>query len=811
MEKFAKVIVNLSYNREEKVYTYKIPDIFLNEIQIGMRVIVPFGYGNKNYEAYVVNIVDEIDFPIENAKNIISMPDAKPMFSIEMLKLAKYMKTKYYCNFIECLNVMKPSGLKFETEYVLQLIGEKKSLSQKGEELFDYIYENDNKVAESEILENFGPSIKRTIKSLQEKQIIERVQLSQVKDLTQRVKVAYLNYELDNFDERINEILKKEDAKSKIIKFLQDNQKARITELISIFKISRSPIETLKKYKVINIETEEVLRNINYSVYKESKEEKTLTYEQQNAINFIEEKRLQKSKKPIALFGATGSGKTEVYIKIIENVLKEGKQAIVLVPEISLTPQTVSRFINRFGDKVGVTHSRLSNGERFDEWKKARDNKISIIIGARSAIFTPFDNLGVIIIDEEHENTYKSETTPKYDAKDVAKEIIKNTDATLILGSATPSIDTFYKTEINEYDIVTMQNRVNNNFPEVKIIDMREELKDGNNSMFSLELLKAMEDALSRDEQIILFLNKRGSASFVSCRACGYVCECDSCSVSYTYHSHRNILMCHYCGRQIKNPTVCPKCNSTHIRYFGVGTQRVEAEVKKIFDVEVARMDFDTTSGKDGHRRILDKFRKKEAKILVGTQMIAKGLDFEDVTVVGVVAGDMSINNGDYRSGETTFQILTQVSGRAGRADKEGKVYIQTYEPMHYSIVESAKNDYNGFYKQEISLRKSMNYPPFSNIFVVMFTGENEKEVIQLLFNLKQVLIKNNSIGYMVYNPTPAVISKIKKRYRWKIIIKGEDEVILRNFVVQSVNEFRVKNNVNNININLNLNPTVIS
>ncbi len=808
MNEFAKVVVNISHG--SGIYTYKIPNKFLNKIQIGMRVIVPFGVRNKNYEAYVVNIVDSIDFPIEKAKYILNLTEERPLFNIEMLKLAKFMKNKYYCSFIQCLNAMKPTGLKFETEYVIQLLSYNKKLKKREAEVISYIKSNNEKVAENELIDFFGNAIKKTLKNLEEDSVIKRIQLSEVKDLTQRVKVAYLNYDLNNFEEVIKKIEQKNDSKAKIVKYLMENKRGLVNEIVTFFNVSKSPLNTLQKHGVINIQAEEVLRNINYNVYEESKVEKILNIEQKDAVSTIYKKLNNNDKKPIMLFGVTGSGKTEIYIKSIEKVLEEGKEAIVLVPEISLTPQTVSRFVNKFGNKVGIMHSRLSTGERFDEWKKARDKKISIMIGARSAIFTPFEKLGIIIIDEEHENTYKSEVTPKYDAREVAKVRCENSDALLVLGSATPSINSFYKTTTNQYELIKLENRVNATFPDVNIIDMREQLKNGNTSIFSTDLKEAIEEALHRDEQIILFLNKRGASSFVSCRQCGYVMQCDDCSVSMTYHSYNKVLMCHYCGKRVANPKNCPKCNSKYIKYFGIGTQKVEEEVKKVYNVEVARMDFDTTSGKDGHSKVLEKFRKQEAKILVGTQMIAKGLDFPNVTVVGVIAGDMSINNGDYRSGETTFQLLTQVAGRAGRAEKKGKVFIQTYNPEHYSIVESAKNDYNSYYEHEIELRKMMNYPPFSNIFIIMLTGENEKEIIQLLFNLKEILIKYNFDKNKIYNPTPAIISKIKKRFRWKIIIKGNDETTLKNYVIYSVNEFKEKNNITNVNISLNLNPNII-
>ncbi len=536
------------------------------------------------------------------------------------------------------------------------------------------------------------------------------------------------------------------------------------------------------------------------------------TDEQQSAIDFI---NLDKAsdQKPILIHGVTGSGKTEIYMQAIDAVLKKGKQAIVLVPEISLTPQTVEKFVGRFGDLVAVTHSRLSAGERYDQWTKARNGHISIMIGPRSAVFAPFEHLGIIIIDEEHENSYKSETTPKYDAREVAVKLGALTGATVIFASATPSVETYYGATSGQFELVELKERVNKKFPDVYIIDMRVELANGNKSIFGDELLKEIEENLQKKQQTILFLNRRGHSTFVSCRKCGAVMKCENCNVNYTYHLNTDKLSCHYCGVTVKNPEVCPVCESKYIKYFGVGTQKIEDEVMKILpEAVVLRMDMDTTKNKGSHDAILKKFASGKADILIGTQMIAKGLDFPNVSLVGVIAADLSLNTGDYRSAENTFQLLTQVSGRAGRAATYGKVYIQTYNPEHYSIEYAKNNDYAEFYNHEITLRRRMIYPPFSSIFFIMFVGEDEKKIIMKLYKLLNIMTYYNSKKniFEFLGPAPAVISKIKKQYRWKLIVKAVDEERLKNFVIYCVDKLKEKEELTGINVSLTLNPVLI-
>lgn len=536
------------------------------------------------------------------------------------------------------------------------------------------------------------------------------------------------------------------------------------------------------------------------------------TPEQRQAIEFIINDMDRADKKPILIHGVTGSGKTEIYLQAIEEAVKRGMQAIVLVPEISLTPQTVETFTGRFGNMAAVTHSRLSLGERYDRWKKALNCEISIMIGPRSAIFTPFKNLGIIIVDEEHEATYKSETTPKYDVKEVSGKLQEIFGCTVVFASATPSVSTYYSALSGHMELIELKERVNKKFPDVNIIDMRTELAQGNKSIFGEQLLKDIEANIAKKEQTILFLNRRGHSTFVSCRKCGYVMKCEDCNVNYTYHLHTDKLSCHYCGKQLKNPETCPACSSKYIKYFGVGTQKVEDEIIRIFPgAGVLRMDMDTTKNKGSHQAILKRFAKGKADILIGTQMIAKGLDFPNVSLVGIIAADLSLNTGDFRVAETTFQLLTQVSGRAGRAAAYGKVYIQTYNPEHYSIVYSKDNNYKEFYNHEITLRRSMTYPPFSNIFFIMFTGSDERKIIVKLHTLLNIMNHFNRKGLFEFlGPAPAIISKVKKQYRWKLIVKGLEEERLRNFVIYCVDKFKEKEETTGITVSLTLNPTLI-
>lgn len=598
--------------------------------------------------------------------------------------------------------------------------------------------------------------------------------------------------------------IKNPDGYKKIVEFFKANSgKYTKSELINDHSISQYKLNKLIENEVLSIEEESVFR-YNDRVYNKDSA-KTLTIEQENIIR----EYINSDDKMFLLKGVTGSGKTEVYMKLVERVLLEGKSAIILVPEIALTPQMIERFKGRFGVNVALFHSKLSDGERFDEWFRVKEGKAKVIVGARSAIFLPAKNLGLIIIDEEHENTYKSEQNPKYQTKEVAEYLSELKGCKVILGSATPSIETYYRALTGEMKLLELNSRVDNKaMPPMKVIDMRNELKGGNKSLFSRELFIAIQERLKRKEQIILFLNRRGFSTFVSCRSCGYVFKCDECDISMTYHKN-GLLICHYCGKTKREPRECPKCHSKYVKFFGAGTQRVEEEVKKYFNnVRILRMDVDTTRDKHSYERIYNTFKNGEADILIGTQMVSKGLDFKNVTLVGILAADMSINIPDYRAAERTFQIITQVAGRAGRGDKQGEVLIQTYTPQHYSLQYAVNYDYEGFYEKEFTVRAMMKYPPFGKLLLINGTSKKEELLKNFMHKITMMIkpLVESCLDIEILGPIPCMISKLKENYRWQIVIKGEfDSYFSKN--IKEILYDENKNVYNDIRISMDINP----
>ena len=598
--------------------------------------------------------------------------------------------------------------------------------------------------------------------------------------------------------------IKNPDGYKKIVEFFKTNSgKYTKSELINEHSISQYKLNKLIENEVLSIEEESVFR-YNDRVYNKDSA-KTLTIEQENIIR----EYINSDDQMFLIKGVTGAGKTEVYMKLVERVLLEGKSAIILVPEIALTPQMIERFKGRFGVNVALFHSKLSDGERFDEWFRVKEGKSKVIVGARSAIFLPAKNLGLIIIDEEHENTYKSEQNPKYQTKEVAEYLSELKGCKVILGSATPSIETYYRALTGEMKLLELNSRVDNKpMPPMKVIDMRNELKGGNKSLFSRELFIAIQERLKRKEQIILFLNRRGFSTFVSCRSCGYVFKCDECDISMTYHKN-GLLICHYCGKTKREPRECPKCHSKYVKFFGAGTQRVEEEVKKYFNnAGILRMDVDTTRDKHSYERIYNTFKNGEADILIGTQMVSKGLDFKNVTLVGILAADMSINIPDYRAAERTFQIITQVAGRAGRGDKQGEVLIQTYTPQHYSLQYAVNYDYEGFYEKEFTVRAMMKYPPFGKLLLINGTSKKEELLKNFMHKITMMIkpLVENCLDIEILGPIPCMISKVKENYRWQIVIKGEfDSYFSKN--IKEILYDENKNVYNDIRISMDINP----
>ncbi|GMQ56892.1 primosomal protein N' [Vallitalea sediminicola] len=631
------------------------------------------------------------------------------------------------------------------------------------------------------------------------KKVTEKTQ----KEIVRKVNVDELKAYIDIWDNKNYKAL------SRAGNYLLTNEKFKQSTIVNKADISPAVLLNLEKKGIIQINSERIYREpYNVNNIKRSKN-KLPNMEQQQIINIISNK-LKEESQVYLIHGITGSGKTEVYMQIIEKVLAKGQQAIVLIPEIALTPQTVRNFISRFGDRVGVMHSKLSAGEKYDGWRRARDGNISIMIGPRSAVFTPFKNLGIIIIDEEHEMSYKSEVSPKYHAREVAIKRGEMTGADVVLGSATPSLETYYLAKQSKYTLLELKEKAaSTNKLDVQVVDMREELINGNKSIFSDALRNQIQDKLFKKEQIILFLNRRGYSRFVSCRQCGYVVKCKSCDIPYTYHAYGDKLICHYCGDTINMVDKCPSCNSRYIKQFGIGTQKVESYVKKEFPMaRILRMDLDTTTRKNSYDNILGKFRNGEADILIGTQMVAKGHDFPDVTLVGVIAADLSLYMSDFRASERTFQLLTQVTGRAGRSSLKGTAIIQSYTPEHYSITKSKEQDYIGFYEAEIKYRQVMNYPPFSNLLILLIQSTNEKEIIKRSFELKNdICLVASKLGFEVIGPSPANISKIKNNYRRVILLRSNGYKELMQFINRYMGRLSVK--YKDISIHVDINPLI--
>ncbi|MCY6372356.1 primosomal protein N' [Clostridium ganghwense] len=576
------------------------------------------------------------------------------------------------------------------------------------------------------------------------------------------------------------------------------------TEISKKFGVSLSSINTMMKHNFLKSD-KTVINRYNLREYSKY-EEKNLNKEQQKAVDSI----LESDKTMFLIHGVTGSGKTEIYMNLVNHMMKSNKECVMLVPEISLTPQMIERFKGRFGKNIALFHSRLSDGERYDEWLRVKNKEVKVAIGARSAIFLPFDNLGMIIIDEEHEGSYKSDSNPKYNAREIGELKCEIENCKMILGSATPSIETYYRCMKDEIELLTLSKRADGAvMPEINIVDMREELLKNNKSIFSEELYNGISNALENNEQIILFLNRRGFSTFVSCRKCGYVFKCDSCDISLTYHSNGNYLSCHYCGKKYPVSKICPQCKSRYVKHFGVGTEKIEQEINKIFPAaRVLRMDFDTTRKKNSHEFIYNSFKNGEADILIGTQMVTKGLDFKNVTLVGVIAADISLNLPDFRSGERTFQLITQVGGRAGRGKKEGKVIVQTYNSDNYSIRYASLNDFDNFYKEEIGIRYNMNYPPFSKILSINFSSKNENLLIKSIQNIG-ILLKNrlkNNDKIEMLGPCPCILSKVKENYRWQILIKGEFENTLA-LNIKNIIHNNLKGIYNEVRASIDINP----
>ncbi len=810
MKNIASVALNNCTREFDREYHYFIPRELEDAVKPGTRVIVPFGRGNRSTEAYVLDIVSNSE--MNELKDISSVIDSEPVLSGAMIKLAQWMRTRYICTFADAAKCMLPPGISVRNIRIVKLISHDVSLKPGNRKIMDALSESGNECEYDELKSQTGlKDFAKRIKALEQLGLIRVYEQHRPLVSDKTVRVAYICREREEIIEEIESNRIKRIQQIRVLEMLLDNEYISVSDITKFAGVSGSVLDTLKKYGHIDFKDIKVERNPYSNKEVPPTKPLKLTKQQSCVMNALKELIAEGSFREALLHGVTGSGKTEVYLQLIQYCIENGKEAIVLVPEISLTPQMVERFKGRFGEQVAVLHSRLSLGERHDQWRLVKDGKIKIVVGARSAVFAPFKNLGIIIIDEEHENTYKSEITPKYQAKEIACKRCSVDNAVLLYGSATPSVETYYRAVRGEVALLEMNERANNlMMPEVELIDMRNELVEGNRSIFSNRLFEEIGRNINDGRQTILFLNRRGHSSFVLCRSCGYVMRCIYCNISLTYHSHDDRLICHYCGYTVRSPETCPKCRSNYIRHFGTGTQRVEEEIRKQFQgSSVIRMDMDTTTRKHSHEELLGAFRKENINIMVGTQMIAKGHDFPNVTLVGVIAADSLLNLDDYSASERTFQLITQVAGRAGRGELPGRVIIQTYNTEDYSIKSACSHDYDSFYNQEIKIREKLEYPPFTRLATVILSGVNDRLVFSTAKEIKSKI--SGEFGEdeaAVLGPIRAPLSKIKNKYRWRIIIKSKDlEKIVGVLTHVSDEAYRSKAK-GSVELNMDINPS---
>jgi primosomal protein N' (replication factor Y) (superfamily II helicase) len=779
---YAEVVFNLPI---KEPFTYKIPPEFSGKVQIGMRVLVPFG--RRRITGYVVDLTSEWNKEF-TLKSISDLPDAEPVISKEILSLTKWMGTYYQSSWGEAIRAALPAGLDDESREELSISesGTKElangSLSKSAIHILKFIGGRTNatlKQCQKELGKNFSAY---TLARLKQDGLLDILQTTRKSKIGyQFLKVARPVNPLP--EEKKIEALLKRSPKQKLVFDLIRQKEINLPELQTQIPKSQAALRSLKEKNLIEVFTEKKEREA--FVPEGVKDQAfgpalTLTPHQGEVFkklnSAIEASRFQ----TFLLHGVTGSGKTEIYIRCIQRILEMGKTAIMMVPEISLTPQTVERFRQRFGDRVAILHSGLSQTERFLEWKKIRDEKVSIAVGARSAVFAPFKNLGMIVIDEEHDGSYKQDSVPRYHARDTAVMRAHSMNAVVLMGSATPSLESIHNTRLNKYSYLALENRIGESMlPIVSMVDMRQERKEYKNfAMLSGVLRSAIRDRLSRKEQIFLFLNRRGTARFVFCPDCGYVLECAHCSVTLTYHGKEDHLRCHYCNYTARMPSKCVECYGEVIRFSGFGTQKLEEEVRKIFpNAQTTRLDRDTTRGRDSFVNMHRNMHDGKIDILIGTQMITKGHDFPNVTLVGVVHADLALNIPDFRSCERAFQLMTQVAGRAGRGKVPGKVIIQTSNPDHYMFEFVQEHDVNAFHEKELKLRKQLNYPPFTRLVAIEITSDNESLGQSTVEKLGRTLTRQTTRkkGVEILGPSKAALYQIQNKFRWHIILRGQN------------------------------------
>jgi primosomal protein N' (replication factor Y) len=820
---FAQVALPLPLSEP---FTYRIPSHLEGKLDLGFRVLVPLR--KKMMTGFVVGITATSG--VSEVKDVIDVLDPYPLFSGEMLELTKWVSDYYLCSWGEALKAALPAELVLKSEMWVQrkVIGERSKVSsESGKKISD---------RQKRILEILADGkerklswLSRTLKTkglyadlydLSKKgeiEIDERLGKGGVR-IQQEKMVRLKNFEstpenLELLQSAISALKKKSPKQARCLTLLLD-YKGELSwkTLTNQHKISSVSLTSLKKKGLIDFFLAERIRESDWGLDIEETQPVSLTKEQKEILKKIKEALSENKFSPFLIHGVTGSGKTQIYIETIKEVLQRGKQALVLVPEISLTPQIISRFKANFEDRVGCLHSRMSAGERFDTWRRVRNGELPIIVGARSAIFSPFQNLGLIVVDEEHVASYKQDDpAPRYNARDVAVMRARLNQALVLLGSATPSLESYHNAQKGKYVLCQLKERVEKQkLPQVNIVDLTEERKQGNRTALSSGLLSLLKDRLSKDEQVLLFLNRRGFSTFVKCQDCGHIEKCPRCEITLTFHRTDFTLRCHYCGYQKKAPNLCPKCQSHSFMYKGVGTQKIEEELRsRLPQALMERMDLDTMAKKGAHRKLLSDFGKKRFGILVGTQMITRGLDFPHVTLVGVISADQALDFPDFRSKEKTFQLLAQVAGRAGRGDREGEVVVQTYYPEDETIKLAACHDFESFYNRELRERIELGYPPFRHLIMMVFSGRDLKTVTSVVKGFASLLRRKSrrQKDMQILGPAPAPLSRIKNRYRWQLLVKTKNVLNASSLIKAIMEEEKNSKKKSSVRMAVNVDP----
>lgn len=745
----AKILINTSVNTLNKVYDYLVPEELENDVEIGKRVQVSFGRGKNLEEGIIVKLENEYEQPKYKLKEIESILDDVSYVDDNRLKLAKYIAYVYFCNVYDALKLMLPPGTKSKNS--------SKSLDTRKDKKVILIKSND------EIMQDIESNVIKSAKQIQ------------------------------------------------LLSFLMYTDNVLISDIVDGLSISRSVITTAKKNGYIDIIEVDKENDFLKELKVERTSALTPTDEQKEVIDGISRFIFDEEYKQCLIHGVTGSGKTEVYLQLIERVLVQGRKAIVLVPEISLTYQTVERFVARFGNDIAILHSKMTIAQRKEEYKRIKMGKVNIVIGARSAIFAPLDNIGLVIIDEEHDTSYYSQTKPKYSTKDIAAYICKEAGAVLVLGSATPEISTYNKAINGNVELFEMKNRAANaKLPEVEIVNLKDDRIMGNTSSISLKLKAAIQENIDNKEQTMLFLNKRGYNSYLTCKECGYVFNCPNCDVAMTYHKSNNLLLCHYCSHVEKNVHICPKCGSEDISSYNLGTEKLEEELRECFpNISVLRMDADTTVARDSQQKILDEFKNSRVDVLIGTQMISKGHDMPNVTLVGIIGTDALLAMNDFSASERAFSNIYQVSGRAGRSTKPGRVLIQTSDTDNYILEAVKHNDYLEFFNKEIEYRKTFGYPPFIDILLFEISGKNLQDVKDDAEKMYNILNYNNQNEYRVFSPKSPFIQKLNNRFRVNVMVKAKLNTRIYSQIYGKIKIFNTKKR-RDTSLSITKNPTFI-